>query len=79
TVHAMDHLAVLEESGVPPIGMEEEADGAGALEEIGPLAVHDDRSRSLWMQQCVRITRHLSGERPIVALLCTGGLQPSAP
>lgn len=79
TVHAMDHLAVLEEGNVPLIGLEEESDGAGALDEIGPLAMHDDRSRSLWMRQCVPITLHQTGERTIVALLCTSGLQPSAP
>lgn len=78
-VHAMDHIAVLEEGSVPPIGMEEESDGVVAVEGIGPFSLHEDRCRTLWMLQRVPITRHLTRERPIVALLCTSGLQPSAP
>ncbi|QQR86499.1 MAG: hypothetical protein IPJ76_18260 [Flavobacteriales bacterium] len=78
-LHAMGHVAMLEEGVVPPLVQEEEGAGAGIDEDHLTLAFGPEHLRIVQLRQAWSIVHSGNAQRPLVAFLHASGLQPSAP
>lgn len=78
-LHAMDHMAMLEEGVVPPLVQEEEGPSLGGDEDHLTLAFGPEHLRTVQLRQVWSIVHGANAERPLAAFLRASGLQPSAP